>query len=115
MKIFVDENIPKLTVNTLREKGHDITDIRGTPYEGISDDEIWTIVQNEKRLLITTDKGFTGYRNHTHHGILIIILKHPNCDKIHQMITQAMNNYKEKDWYGQMVIIKDNIQSVWKK
>jgi hypothetical protein len=45
MKIFVDENIPLITVRTLREMGHKVMDIRGTPDEGISDDALWEIVQ----------------------------------------------------------------------
>ena len=34
MKIFVDENIPLITVKQLRSKGFDVTDIRGTPDQG---------------------------------------------------------------------------------
>ena len=30
MKVFVDENIPLMTVATLRTMGHDVHDIRGT-------------------------------------------------------------------------------------
>ena len=30
MRIFVDENIPAMTVEALREAGHDVIDIRGT-------------------------------------------------------------------------------------
>jgi hypothetical protein len=33
MKIFVDENIPLMTVRALREMGHDVRDIRGTADE----------------------------------------------------------------------------------
>ncbi|MCK4358658.1 MAG: DUF5615 family PIN-like protein [Candidatus Cloacimonetes bacterium] len=36
MKIFVDENIPLITVQTLREIGHDVIDIRGTDDEGMA-------------------------------------------------------------------------------
>ena len=62
MKIFVDENIPVMTVEGLRAMGHDVTDIRGTEKEGLSDFGIWEIVQKEKRLIITTDKGFSTHR-----------------------------------------------------
>lgn len=31
MKILVDENIPVFTVETLRETGHDVMDVRGAP------------------------------------------------------------------------------------
>ena len=43
MKIFVDENIPLMTVKELRSKGFDVRDIRGTSDHGITDEELWKI------------------------------------------------------------------------
>jgi uncharacterized protein with PIN domain len=73
MKIFVDEHIPLMTVRTLRMLGHDVRDIRGTADEGMQDDALWEMAQWEKRLLITTDKGFTQYRTVPHHGVLVSV------------------------------------------
>lgn len=81
MKIFVDENIPSMTVQALIQLGHEVKDIRGTQKEELSDAALWEIVQTEKSLLITADKGFSQYRNDSHHGILIVRLKQPNQDK----------------------------------
>lgn len=61
MKICVDENIPLVTVLELRKLGHDVLDIRGSDEQGISDLKLWEKVRREKRLLITTDKGFTSH------------------------------------------------------
>ncbi len=83
MKIFVDENIPWMTVQALRDIGHEVLDIRGTAHEGITDDVLWEMVQREERLLITTDKGFARQRYEPHHGILIVRLWQPNRHKIH--------------------------------
>ena len=57
MKIFVDENIPLMTVQALRAEGHDVLDSRGTPDEGMDDETLWRTIQRDGRLLITTDKG----------------------------------------------------------
>ena len=50
MKIFVDENIPLMTVRALREMGHDVLDIRGTVDEGMTGDALWEMIQPEGRL-----------------------------------------------------------------
>jgi predicted nuclease of predicted toxin-antitoxin system len=86
MKIFVDENIPLMTVQALREMGHDVLDIRGTPNEGMTNEALWEMIQREGRILITTDKGFTQHRDEPHHGILIVRLRQPNRWKIHQRV-----------------------------
>ena len=113
MRIFIDENIPLITVHTLRQFGHEIKDIRGTEDEGMSDEFLWQMVQTEKRLLITTDKGFSAYRNQSHCGILIVRLKQPNQNKIHQRIIHAIYQFDEKDWNGLLVVMRDSVQSIW--
>ncbi|MBN2032046.1 MAG: DUF5615 family PIN-like protein [Deltaproteobacteria bacterium] len=114
MKIFVDENIPLMIVQALREEGHDVLDIRGTTDEGMDDESLWKILQDEKRLLITTDKGFARHRNSFHCGIMIIRLRQPNRQKIHQRVMNAVGQFKTEDWRGQLVIIRDMVQSSWR-
>jgi predicted nuclease of predicted toxin-antitoxin system len=63
MKILVDENIPRMTVEELRSSGHEVKDVRGTKQQSVADSALWQIAKMEGRLLITTDKGFTAYRN----------------------------------------------------
>lgn len=112
MKILVDENIPKMTVKLLIEKGHDVRDIRGSTLEGIPDKDIWDLIQNENRMLITTDKGFLQYRSNHHKGILIVRLKKPNRLKIHNRTMKALTQFSEEEWKGLIVVMRDNVQSV---
>ena len=114
MRIFVDENIPSKTVSVLRDMAHDVKDIRGTPDEGMSDEALWKIVQRENRLLITTDKGFSAYRNESHNGILIIRLRKPNQNEIHRRIVHAIDAFTESEWKGLLVVVRDSILSVWR-
>ena len=114
MKIFVDENVPLITVRTLREMGHNVMDIRGTADEGMTDDALWEMVQKQGRLLITTDKGFTQRRDESHHGILIVRLRQPNRHKIHQRVIQAMTQFGTDKWAGLLVVMRDVVQSVWR-
>ncbi|PXF60056.1 MAG: hypothetical protein C4B59_10085 [Candidatus Methanogaster sp.] len=114
MKIFVDENIPLMTVRVLREMGHDVRDIRGTADEGMTDNALWEIVQREGRLLITTDKGFAQHREEFHHGILIVRLKQPNRHKIHQRVIQAMTQFAAEEWPSLLVVMLDVMQSMWR-
>jgi hypothetical protein len=68
---------------------------------------IWQIVEKQKRMLITTDKGFANYRDEPHHGIIIVRLRQPNRKKIHFCVLQTFIAYKESEWKGLMVIVRD--------
>ena len=86
----MDENIPLMTVQGLREAGHDVLDLRMTPEKGIADNVLWEKLQKEGRMLVTTDKGFVQHRSEPHHGILIVRLRQPNRNKIHKRVMKAM-------------------------
>ena len=114
MKICVDENIPLNTVAELGNLGHDVLDIRGTDSQGIADDVLWEMIQQENRLLITTDKGFVQHRDAPHSGILVVRLRQPNAQKIHERVMQAMEQFSEDEWAGLVVVMRDVVQSVWR-
>lgn len=114
MKICVDENIPLITVAELRSRGYDVLDIRGTSNQGITDDLLWELVQKENRLLISTDKGFVQHRNEQHHGILIVRLRQPNEQKIHERIMRAIEQFSEGEWLGLVIVMRDTVQSMWR-
>jgi predicted nuclease of predicted toxin-antitoxin system len=111
MKILVDENIPRMTVDRLRELGHDVKDIRGTASKGIADTVLWSMALAERRLLITTDKGFVEYRATQHCGILVVRLRQPNRLKIHRSVMRAMDQFTEADWSGLLVVMRDTTMS----
>jgi len=115
MNICVDENIPLVTVVELRKLGHDVLDIRGTVEQGVSDEILWEKAQREKRLLITTDKGFTSHRSESHSGILIVRLRQPNEEKIHERVMGAVRQVADVDWPGLLVVRRDVVQSSWRE
>jgi predicted nuclease of predicted toxin-antitoxin system len=110
----VDENIPLITVQALRDQGHDVCAIHDPAYKGIADSAVWQMCQREGRLLITTDKDFAQYRNEGHYGVLIIRLRRPNSRTIHERVLQAIVQFNEQSWPGTLVVMRDSIQSVWR-
>jgi hypothetical protein len=68
----------------------------------------------ESRVLITTDRGFTEYRRTEHSGILIMRLRQPTRLKIHQAVMLALERFRETEWPGQLVVVRDRTLSVSK-
>ena len=114
MRILVDENIPLLTVRALLAAGHELADVRGTEAEGTADPDLWVALQREQRMLITTDKGFSQYRDAPHHGMLIVRLRQPNRDKIHDRVMQAVSRFGPEEWPGLLVTMRDTVMSVYR-
>jgi len=113
MRILVDENIPLMTVERLRESGHDVFDIRGTTGEGMSDELLLSKAWQEKRLLITTDRGFAHYRDREHYGILVVSLRRPNRHRINKRVIDAIKLFSAEQWPGLLVVMRDRAMSTW--
>jgi predicted nuclease of predicted toxin-antitoxin system len=115
MKVLVDENIPLTSVQELRQMGHDVLDIRGTPVEGMSDELLLKRACEEGRLLITTDRDFASFRDMEHFGILIITLRKPNRQKINKRVIEAMEQFSKDQWPGLLVVMRDRTMSTWSR
>jgi predicted nuclease of predicted toxin-antitoxin system len=113
VRIIVDENIPTIRAEHLREISHEVADIRGTAEEGMSDEDLWRKAQKGKQLLITTDKGFARNRHEKHNGILVILLRWPNRHRITQRVTEAMQLFSLQEWPGLLVVMRNTVMSTW--
>jgi predicted nuclease of predicted toxin-antitoxin system len=111
MRILVDENIPRMTVDALIALGHDVRDIRGTSDQGIADSDLWSLALAESRALITTDKGFTEHRSVPHNGILIVRLRQPNRQRIHNSVMHVLDRFPEEEWPNLLVVVRDSTMS----
>ena len=58
MNFLLDENFPKSTERLLVNLGHQVFDIRGTAQQGISDDALFALAQEQQAILLTTDRDF---------------------------------------------------------
>jgi hypothetical protein len=76
-------------------------------------DENIPLMAVEQRLLITTDRGFSSYRDREHYGILIITLRMPNRHKISSHVAEAMKRFSSAQWKGLLVVMRDKVMSTW--
>ncbi len=113
LAILVDENIPLMTLAALRQRGHDVVDVRGTALEGASDAALWRLAQGQGRLLITTDRGFASERHAPHFGVLIVRLRKPNRHRLHERIVQVLARFPPNSWPGRLVVARDTVLTVW--
>jgi len=103
-----------MTIRALREMGHDVLDVRASPDRGAPDGRVWDMACAEGRLLITTDRGFAQRRRDSHAGILIVALRQPNRNRIHDRIMQAMARFPAVQWPGLLVVCRDRTVSDWR-
>ena len=58
MKFLTDENIAISVVKRLRNRGHDVKDVKEESLYGSPDKDIFELVKKENRIILTHDKDF---------------------------------------------------------
>jgi predicted nuclease of predicted toxin-antitoxin system len=86
MHIKVDEDLPALVVQRLRDQGYDASGVLDQSMGGWKDARLWQVVQAHGQFFVTADKGFGDIRTYppgTHAGVLLL---RPNEDGIRPTI-----------------------------
>jgi predicted nuclease of predicted toxin-antitoxin system len=75
--IKVDEDLPAEVADVLRAAGNDAKTVHDQRHTGMPDDQLWAVVQQERRVLFTADKGFANARTFpagSHAGVVLFRL-----------------------------------------
>jgi len=96
LRFITDEDVPRSTARVLRDAGFDAVDVRDVGLRGKSDDEVFRCAQEENRLIITCDMGFSNILNFPpseNHGILVVRI--PDSEPIDVFNREALHAVQE--------------------
>lgn len=89
ISIKVDEDLPRSIADLLREAGHNACTVVDQGLGGTPDAKLWDIVQNEGRLLMTADLGFSDARRFppgSHAGVILLRLHEESREAYRQLV-----------------------------
>jgi len=78
IRIKVDEDLPVEIATLLRDAGCDVRTVAEQDLRGASDERLWGATRDERRCLVTADKGFAAVAAQSpgsHAGL--VLLRHP--------------------------------------
>lgn len=100
MRIKVDEDLPKLAVQMLRDRGYEAASVLEQGMGGTQDPPLWQAVQSEHRFLVTADKGFADIRFYppgTHAGVLLLRPDQNGIRPIMELLERVLASYALED------------------
>jgi predicted nuclease of predicted toxin-antitoxin system len=108
VRIKVDEDLPRQIADLLISRGHDAATVVGQGWQGVSDDVLWPRVQNERRWLITADKGFANLRRHPpgrHAGVILLRAQEESRRTYMELAALALERLKLDEIPGALVVV----------
>lgn len=107
MLIKLDENIPDLVAERLRQLGHEVHTIREEGLTGASDERVSAELGKERRFLVTQDLDFSDARRFVENspmGVLIVRLNNPTRRQIASRVEEVFVGQAEADLVGSITI-----------
>ncbi|MEA3506333.1 MAG: DUF5615 family PIN-like protein [Elusimicrobiota bacterium] len=80
--------------------GYEASTVCDQDLTGTHDPELWEIIQDEERFLITADKEFGNIQKYPpgqHWGVLLLRPQHESIDSYMQLIKTVIKKYSIKD------------------
>ena len=111
MRFKLDENLPGLLIEVLREHGHGADTSPEEGLAGCRDDELWETVVKTGRFLLTQDLDFSDVRKFvpgTHPGLLLIRLDHPSRIALVERVSQILQTEDIESWKGCLVVATEH-------
>lgn len=109
VKIFADECVHMDVVVALRDSGFTVETVHDCDLSGVTDDEIFEHVLENKQILLTFDRGFGNMFQFDHAvsmGVVIVLIKQMQKEEIKEIVSQFFSSYK--NLVGKLVIIGKN-------
>ncbi len=106
--VKIDEDLPRTVAQRLRENGYDAANVIEQKMGGTKDPALWKAVQQEKRFLITADKGFADVRTYPpgkHAGVLLLRPDEDGIRPIIDLISKLLRTYKLDDLAGSITVV----------
>ena len=108
MKIFTNENLFEPIIDYLKALRYDVVSIRDAELSGITDDKVYQMACDEKRIIITMDKDFTRmfrFPPQNCGGIIVAKIYKRTVDETLEIFKKYFNTITEEDVRGNLVII----------
>jgi predicted nuclease of predicted toxin-antitoxin system len=100
MRLLVDQDIYKITIDNLRKWGHDVLTAKELGLQQASDQDLLKRAQTEKRLLLTRDKGFGGLvflNKELSTGVILLRVAPWIADEVHRELHRLLEEHDEEE------------------
>jgi predicted nuclease of predicted toxin-antitoxin system len=100
MRFIADQDIYKITIDRLREWGHDLITAKDLELQQVLDEDLLKRARGEKRLLLTRDKGFGGLvflNKEISTGVILLRMTPVSAEEVHHELHRLLEEHGEDE------------------
>jgi predicted nuclease of predicted toxin-antitoxin system len=108
VKVKVDENLPVVVAENLRERGIDAQTVHEEGLAGSSDADLIEVARAEDRMVFTLDRGFGDIRLYppgSHSGIIVFRLEDEAAPSAQGAVAALVDHYDLDDLRSTVTVV----------
>ena len=108
LKFFADECINIDIVLALRQNSFDVLTVRDAGLVGVDDDAVFNFARDNKRILLTFDRGFGDifrFDISKSSGVIVILMSQMSRDEIIEITSKFISLIQKQGFNGKLAII----------
>jgi predicted nuclease of predicted toxin-antitoxin system len=109
MRLLADQDVYQVTIDRLKQWGHDVVTVKELGLQGSPDEDVLRIARIENRLLITRDKGFGTlvFLNKTlSTGVITLKINPMTTEEVHQEMHRLLEEHSEEELKGLFSVVE---------
>jgi predicted nuclease of predicted toxin-antitoxin system len=111
MKFKIDENLPDELAQLLRESGWDCRTVVEQQLGGADDPRLFQVCDEEDRILITFDRGFSNIKTYPpahHSGIIVFRLKSQDKHHVLAVSSRLIQSLRARKLHNELWIVHED-------
>lgn len=111
MRFFVDQDVYAVTVNKLRELGHDVVTAKEIGMERAADEDLLKKAKETSRILVTRDKDFgmlIFLKEGLATGVIFLRITPRSVESAHRELNRLFNGHTEEELMHLFCVVEPN-------
>ena len=117
MNLLADECVYQITVNLLRQHGHDVITAQESKLSGCNDRDVLSFAIDQNRILLTNDAHFSNillFPPSQHKGVIVLKIRPSVQSDVHAVLIQLFKDIDQQQLRQTLVIVDRNKYRVFR-
>ena len=109
MKFLIDQDVYRLTIELIRDLGHEVTPVKDVGLSTAADETILDYALNHKLILVTRDSDYgalVSLMRKKHHGVIFLKIEPRYVDIVHDELKRVLRKYSKEKFIKSFIVVE---------
>jgi predicted nuclease of predicted toxin-antitoxin system len=109
MKFLIDQDVYRLTIEFIKDLGHEVIPVKNVGFATASDETILTYALSNKLILVTRDNDYgqlVFLMRKKHHGVIFLKIDPLYVDIVHDELKRILEKYSKEKFKNSFIVVE---------